>query len=84
MVLAKSILNNLQANLWQFGLNPSEWRIHFSKVIAAKQTENEISMKNIEIINNEDQNFYFNAEAIIEQKNQAVRANWQSVQVVGL
>lgn len=84
MNIAKNILNNLQANLWEFGLNPSEWRLQFATTVASKKVNDRVALKNIKIINNEDHRFYFDAEALIEENKDSLKANWQNLQVLGL
>jgi hypothetical protein len=83
-LMTLEILTNLEDKLWQFGLNPIEWQLQFSDTTTTQQSNNIVAMKRIRIVNLEDHDFYFEAEAILETRKQQVKARWENLELIAI
>jgi hypothetical protein len=84
MTLANSLIYDLQQNLWQFGLNPADWQIRFTNLIVFPRTTSSYAVKDIQVVNKEDHNVYFNAEILLEEDNEVLKVQWQEFQMLAI
>lgn len=84
MTVENNIIINLEDKLWQFGLDPSEWQLQFDDTTATRQNPHQVAMKHIRIVNLEDHDFYFEAEATLETHRKQVQARWDNLELVAI
>lgn len=84
MTITKNVVIHLEERLWEFGLDPSEWQLQFENTTATEPSLYTINMQNIKVVNLEDHDFFFKADAILERKNQKINVMWERLQLVAI
>ena len=78
-----NITYQLAKQLNQFGLNPKEWSVEWVEPNFQRSDKGE-QVHNLHVVNTEDRNFYFEAEASLKKKSSKLIAKWQSITLAAI